>query len=97
MVIQYQFNGHEFEQTRGDTEGQRSLACYSPWGHKESDRTQQVNTKLQSTCHMGTVTGVDLQLLFLSFAKKDKWFYGELGQAGEVLELDKTILIRENY
>ena len=25
-------NGHEFEQTPGDTEGQLSLACFSPWG-----------------------------------------------------------------
>ena len=27
-------NEHEFEQTLGDSEGQRSLACYSPWGRK---------------------------------------------------------------
>ena len=27
-------NGYEFEQTPGDAEGQGSLACYSPWGHK---------------------------------------------------------------
>ena len=27
-------NGHEFEQTLGDSSGQRSLACYSPQGHK---------------------------------------------------------------
>ena len=32
-------NGHEFEKTQGDSEGQESLACYSPWGHKESDTT----------------------------------------------------------
>ena len=25
------FNGHEFEQTPGDSEGQGSLACCSPW------------------------------------------------------------------
>ena len=25
-------NGHEFEQTLGDSEGQQSLVCYSPWG-----------------------------------------------------------------
>ena len=31
-------NGHEFEQTLGDGEGQRSVACYSPWGHKEWTR-----------------------------------------------------------
>ena len=28
-------NGCEFEQIPGDNEGQRSLACCSPWGHKE--------------------------------------------------------------
>ena len=27
-------NGHEFEQTLGDSEGHGDLACYSPWGHK---------------------------------------------------------------
>ena len=32
-------NGHEFEQTPGDSEGQGRLAWYSPWGHKESDMT----------------------------------------------------------
>ena len=32
-------NGHEFEQTQGDSEGQESLACCSSWGHKESDMT----------------------------------------------------------
>ena len=30
-----QLNGHEFNQTPGDNEGQGSLVCYSPWGHKE--------------------------------------------------------------
>ena len=28
-------NRHEFEQTAGDNEGQGSLACCGPWGHKE--------------------------------------------------------------
>ena len=32
-------NGREFEQTLGDSEGQGSLACCSPWGHKELDTT----------------------------------------------------------
>ena len=32
-------NEHEFEQTLGDSEGQGSRACYSPWGCKESDTT----------------------------------------------------------
>ena len=30
-------NGHEFDQTLGDSEGQESLVCCSSWGHKESD------------------------------------------------------------
>ena len=33
----------EFKQTLGDSEGQGSLACCSPWGHKESDMTLQLN------------------------------------------------------
>ena len=36
-------NGHEFEQAPGDSEGQGSLACCSPWGHKELDKTEQLN------------------------------------------------------
>ena len=32
-------SGHEFEQTPEDSEGQGSLACYSPWVHKELDMT----------------------------------------------------------
>ena len=36
----HQLNGHEFEQALGDSEGQGSLACCNPWGHKESDTTE---------------------------------------------------------
>ena len=36
-------NGHESEQTPGDSGGQGSLACCSPWGHKELDMTEQLN------------------------------------------------------
>ena len=35
------FNGHEFEQTLGNSEGQGSLACCSPWGHKELNTIEQ--------------------------------------------------------
>ena len=35
----HQLNGHEFEQTPGDSEGQGSLACSSSRGHKVSDMT----------------------------------------------------------
>ena len=39
----HRLNGHEFEQALGASEGQGSLACCSPWGHKESDMTEQLN------------------------------------------------------
>ena len=35
----HQFNGHEFEQTLGDSEGQGSLTCCSPLGLQELDTT----------------------------------------------------------
>ena len=39
----YRLNGHEFEQALGDGEEQGTLACCSPWGHKESNRTERLN------------------------------------------------------
>ena len=35
----HQLNGHEFEQTLGDSEKQGSLACCSPCVHRKSDMT----------------------------------------------------------
>ena len=35
----YQLNGHSSEQTLGDSEGQGSQTCCSPWDHKELDTT----------------------------------------------------------
>ena len=39
----YQLNGHEFEQTPGDSEGQEATGC------KEQDTTQQLNNKKPGT------------------------------------------------
>ena len=39
----HRLNGHEFEQTLGDSEGQESLEYCSPWVHKELDTTEQLN------------------------------------------------------
>ena len=38
----HQLDGHEFEQAPGVGDGQGSLACCSPWGHKELDMTKQL-------------------------------------------------------
>ena len=44
-------NRHEFEQTPGDGEGQGSLVCCSPWGHKELDMTEQLEQQHQGRVH----------------------------------------------
>ena len=39
----HQLNGHEFEQALGVGDRQGSLVFCSPWGHKVSDMTEQLN------------------------------------------------------
>ena len=36
----HRLDGHECEQSQGDSEGQGSLSFFSPWGSKESDMTE---------------------------------------------------------
>ena len=36
-------NEHEFEYTPAVSDVQGGLVCYSPWGHRESDMTEQLN------------------------------------------------------
>ena len=40
------FDGHELGQTPGDGEGEESLGCCSPWGHKELDMSWWLNNSL---------------------------------------------------
>ena len=53
-------DGHEFDQTLGDAEGQRRLACCSPWGFKELDTTQRQQQVISK--------------LFLCFVSHSPWF-----------------------
>ena len=39
----HRLNGHEFDQTLGDSDRQGRLSCCSPWGHKELDMTERLN------------------------------------------------------
>ena len=39
----HQLDGHHFEWTPGVGDGQRVLVCFSSWGRKESDTTEQLN------------------------------------------------------
>ena len=43
----HSLNGHEFKQTPGVGDGQGSLTCCSPWGHRELDRTEWLNKKFE--------------------------------------------------
>ena len=57
-------NGHEFEQTLGDSDGQRSLMCLSPRGCKEQDMTQRLN-KNNEQC-LGVISGDSIAFMFQS-------------------------------
>ena len=39
----HRLDGHEFEQSLGVNDGQGSLMCCGPWGHRESKMTEQLN------------------------------------------------------
>ena len=52
----HHFNGHEFEQTPGDGEGQGNLACCSSWGSKELD-ILRLNSTQHLKKHLETETG----------------------------------------
>ena len=46
----HHFNGREFEHTLRDSEGQGSLVCCSPWGHKESSPGEENGNPFQYSC-----------------------------------------------
>ena len=39
----HRLNGHEIELAPGAGDGQGGLACFSPWGRKESATTERLN------------------------------------------------------
>ena len=45
----HRLNGHELEQTPGDSDGQGSLMSCSPWGLKQSDTTEWLNNNKIAT------------------------------------------------
>ena len=46
VVCHHRLDEHEYEQAPGVGDGQGGLACYSPWGCKEFDMTEQLNRQL---------------------------------------------------
>ena len=53
-------SGHESDQTLGDSEGQGSLVCCSPWGRKELDTTERLHFHFSLSC-IGEGNGNPLQ------------------------------------
>ena len=59
----YQVNRRKSVQTLGDNEGQGSLACCSPWGHKESDMSKGLNNNkyiLLNLIYLSTISARNL-------------------------------------
>ena len=67
----YQFNGHEFNLTLGDSEGQGSLACYSSWDCKELGPTQQLNNESLDMAKKSPIT----PFLLVAWERNIKWLH----------------------
>ena len=70
MVGWHQLNGHEFEQTLGDSEGQGSLVCCSRWGLRvrhelATEQQPQWGRGLSHRCPLGTFKSTHTALSFL--------------------------------
>ena len=81
-------NGHEFQQTPGDGEGQGSLACCSPWGRTESDTTEQLNKNNLSLCFFGTRKKYTLVSVKQHYSLRKGWITRE-----EWIREDITLLL----
>ena len=71
----HRLDGHEFEQAQGDGEGQGSLVCCSPCGHKELDTTEQlIWTELLTCSQLSFLASV---ALFLCICETQKDLTGK--------------------
>ena len=82
----HQLNWHELEQAPGDHEGQGSLACCSPRGHKESDMTEWMNNPI---LQLGKMRSIQKENCFLRFSSQ--W---GLGRASPTSCLSYTIYVQ---
>ena len=60
----HRLSGHEFERVPGVGDGQGSLLCCSPWGHKEWDTTEQLNNNKLKQKVKGVYTRTHCQVLW---------------------------------
>ena len=73
----HQLNGHKFEQTPGESEGQGSLTCCSSWGHRGLDMTEQMNNQTGKLCYINIILQRLQPFLFIrSIRDSFRWFLG---------------------
>ena len=67
-------SGHESEQAPGDGEGQGGLVYCSPWGHKKSDMTEEMNNS--NTIETSPLPSSHVQFPDTVVLKQSLWTYG---------------------
>ena len=80
----HQLDGFEFEQALGIGDGQESLACCSPWGRKESDMTEQLNSTFVSRWDRQNCASSNFFINSIFASKVEKIIL--LCQIGDILE-----------
>ena len=83
LELHHQFNGHEFEQTLGDSEGQGNLACCSLCGQKQLDTTERLNNNIMDKINHPTILNIvedGEQLVPLSTADGSLIWYRHFGK-----------------
>ena len=97
-------NEHEFEQTLGDGEGQRSLAWCCPWGHKKSDTTELLNNNTPFNSHHSLIQHRQSSICVIHRATRasDKLLQQASGRPGtgtQAVQLASTVYAfwRMNY
>ena len=86
----HQLNGHEFEQALGDCEGQGSHVYCSPWEHKESEKTEQLNNNKISASRIG------IREAAWNDYNGSTWQIVQRIKLGDFLEIPVTISNNEN-
>ena len=83
----HQLNGHEFEQTRGDSEGQRNLAHCSPWGSQRVRHDLVTEQQQQQQSARGDYIRIEVKLVislslcqfpYFKFISSDSLLLGDL-------------------
>ena len=90
-------NGHEFEQAPGVGDGQGSLACCNPWGHKQLETTEWLNwIELMESLHSCTVL---VNKYLITKGKGNNWVEKcGMHQLNQVTKLNKTdTAINQNH